>query len=136
MNRLLLFCSALLMSLAASAEYSYLVFTTDSGEKHSMSVEGLEIAVSGDNLVVTNTNAGEETLTLALGTLASMEFSNESAGVGDAALEVSAPFAICNLEGIELGQFDSLSQAKSTLAPGVYLMTKTNGETVKILIGK
>ena len=135
MKRLCLFTAILLMSLAASAEYSFLVFTTDDGETCAIATSGLSINVKDGNIVAEN--GVDDPLTLPVASLASMEFSeNGGAGISDATTGINGAVELYTLDGIKYGQFDSFDTAFQALSPGTYLLKKADGQTIKIIIGK
>ena len=125
---------ALMMSLMASAQYNSLKFNTADGQSCLVDVTGLTISISGQDMVVTNSNGDSWTSSFA--SLVSMEFVTDQAGVSDLSTEIASSFTIYNLEGVELGKYVSLEQANANLPSGVYLLKKNDGETIKIAIGK
>lgn len=133
MKKLLLIAIAIVASVSAYA-YDYLCINKTDGYIKAYVVDGLTLTVSGDNLVITN-DAGQQA-TEPLAELASMEFSNEATGVNDALADADTAVTLFTIDGVALGEFSSLNAALNSLSNGVYVIKKSNGETVKILISK
>lgn len=135
MKKLLLLFSLAVMSTGAFAQYSYMTFTTNSGEKFSAQTEGLVITIDNGNLVAADT---ESTLTLPLNSLASMEFSETQEGTTGIATAVAADSGVkaYTVDGISAGSFSSLAEMRDVLPAGFYVIKLADGNTLKINIKK
>lgn len=84
-------------------------------------------------MVATN---GQETLTLSLNDLATMEFSDTEVGISSIPTNDSGEVTITGINGITLGKYASLQEAAAGLSQGVYVVTSKTGETTKLIIRK
>lgn len=116
--------------------YKYLVMTDASGTETALSAEGLKLSVANGYLVASND--GETTATFELASLVSMAFAETATSVVtaiDGTLGTAQEGAVeaYNLSGVRLGTFSSMSQLKSALGCGIYIV-KQNGTTKKITL--
>lgn len=122
--------AALACVMSASADtYNYMQFTTADGVT-TLSAEGLVITVDDGKL---HAVSGTETLEFSLADLISMEFTDNSS-VGAIKTEAAGPVTVFSLDGKKAGEFRGIAEAASTLAGGTYIVHKTDGSTVKIMI--
>ncbi len=131
MRQILLLAVALIACFGAKTyDYPYLTFVGADNAEVSLSVENLEITVSDGSLVAVNAD-GTKSFTLAQ--LSKMYFSTGLDGVemlvadGDDAVEV---FTIL---GIQAGKFSNISDAESSLKPGLYIV-KNGVKTRKLIV--
>ena len=138
MKKILMACimALTLQPLAASDyTYKYLVLTSASGEQTTVSTENLKITFVDGKLVATNDNGSTE---LSVTSLSKMFFS-ESDGVSTAINTVSsktqtdASCEVYTLSGVRLGSYQSLSEARSRLAHGLYIV-RQSGKNIKITV--
>ncbi len=131
-----LFLSLLLMTgMTASAyDYPYLIFKTSSGTVETVSVESLSLSISDGKLVATNSDGS---VSLTLSDLSKMYFSKTSEGTTDIqTVETTVDkVQVYTLTGMSVGTFESLSQARSSLKNGIYVV-KTNGKSYKLNMKK
>ena len=109
-----------------AADYDYLVFTLSDGTQQSVSASNLNITFANGNLTATS---GSNTVTIALGSLAKMEFSNEgSTGISTVSCDFTATddTEIYDMNGRRLPNSASLSR-------GIYII-KSNGKTSKVQV--
>ena len=136
MKKFILLFAGILSSALAFADYNYVLFSLDNGEKKSIASENLKITFSSGNLIA---ESGETVLSLPLNDLASMEFSNDSSG--DAGIESLSPDTwqdvnIFTIDGEHKGKFESLQNAANILPKGIYIVNVKNGQSFKIVVGK
>lgn len=137
MRKFLLFFGMLIVAVTASAvEYKSMCFTTSDGNSHFISLEGLEISVDNSNLLA---KAGEESLTLPVSNLVSMEFSETLAAVD--AVEAngeSSPVIVYGIDGTVKGSYGSALDATESLPAGLYIIkaANTQGSTSKLSVRK
>lgn len=129
MKKLFTSCIIVLSALC-SWGYSSMAFYGIDGSYQYVAVEGLEISIDNDELVATNNT---QTLRLAVGKLARMEFSEHTTLIDD----VVAPGAVevFTLDGLSLGTKASVAAAIAELEAGIYVVRDANGKTIKILKG-
>ena len=117
-----------LSSLTAQAE-DRLTFKQTDGTTKSFALEGLILTFDGDNLIVKNDAQGE--VTLALSSLTSMFFEDETTGINQPATQTAITLesgtAVYTLDGRKAGQ------SLSGLPAGVYVV-KGAGKTKKVLV--
>lgn len=122
-----------LQTQAADFTYRYLVVTDAQGNSTSLAAEGLRLTVSNGKLVATNADG---TATFTLAQLSSMVFS-ESDPSTVTAIDVmpgsTTPIEAYTVGGMHLGTFASMSQLRSAVGQGVYII-KQNGTTKKITV--
>lgn len=116
--------------------YKYLVMTDASGTETALSAEGLKLSVANGYLVASND--GETTATFELASLVSMAFAETATSVvtaidGTLGTAQEGEVEAYNLSGVRLGTFSSMSQLKSALGCGIYIV-KQNGTTKKITL--
>ena len=139
MKKILSFFLFLLMifvapSLASAGSYSTLKFTSNTGETYSVATNNLEILVNGENLTFSNTN-----LLIPLSSLVSMEFTDyddSPAAIDSVKFDGNGIVTVYNIDGTSVGTFDSYTDALSSLGKGVYVLKDTNGNSLKIRVGK
>lgn len=131
-RRLALFGTALLLSLTAAAEYSYMEFRTADGVSHIISAEGLVITLSGQNLVATNSL--NENLELPATAVVSMQFTDYINSLPELETTLGGSVTVYSLAGKRLGHFASAKQAWSKLAKGAYILKDNNGKSAKIVV--
>ncbi|MBQ9355716.1 MAG: hypothetical protein IJT98_00265 [Prevotella sp.] len=121
-------------ALAGDFTYKYLVMTDSGGNHTSLATSGLTMRIENGNLVIVS---NEGTTTLSLASLAKMEFSETKVGNTTTAIGMlpvgSADVEVFNLQGVGMGTFSSMSQARATLPAGIYIV-KQNGQTRKITL--
>lgn len=134
MKKILLSAALLIGSLSAMADYEYMVFTYADGTQTALLAEGLVINVDGSSLAITNTEG--ESIEVDASELVSMQFSDvDPAGV-ETILAGDSAWDVYNLEGVYAGRFNSLNEARSALAKGIYVIRNQEGETIKLVIGQ
>jgi len=128
---ILSFCLAAAFVSVAADDYDYLVFQTSDGSEQAVSVSNLKLTFANGALTATNSD-GSQTFTLT--DLSKMYFSDSATGIsavtandGDESVEVYS------VAGVRMGSFSFLSDAKSQLRQGVYVI-KSNGKNLKISV--
>ena len=114
------------MGIAADG-YTYLTFEGNDGT-FSMAANGLTITFDNDKLTVVN---GNESHTFQLSSLSKMYFSGTT-GISSAET-VDSAVEVYSTAGVRIGKFTSLTDAKSQLTKGVYIV-KTNNKTFKFAV--
>ena len=132
MKRLLFLFVVIATTIVAMADdYPYLTFEKSDGTKQSVAVENLTLDISDGQLVV---NSGTYNFTLT--DLTKMYFTTSDATSIDeltATLPENCTVEVFTLEGVSLGQYDSLQTARPALQQGVFLI-KTQGKTLKVTV--
>jgi len=119
-------------TLAAEAyDFPYLILQSADGNTQAVSVESLTITFADGQLLAVNDD-GNQTYTLT--DLSKMFFSSSGNATGISTKEsVGESVEAFTLGGLSLGTFSSLTEAKSSLKAGVYVLRSKN-KTVKIAI--
>ena len=137
MKKLLLLFSFLIiawMSVSAVTPYKYLEFKTTENTSVVVEAEGLEIEINDG--VLSLSNASGQKMNIDASTLVSMQFTDSSAAIDNISVDSDSKVQVYKLDGTVVGTFTNVSNAIDTLAPGVYILKSTEGQTVKIMIGK
>lgn len=122
-KRGVMLCVVAVLAIAANAgTYKYLEFTNIYGTKTVFDVANLTLTVSGNNLLVTNS---EGTVNMTLVDLASMQFStiNNTPTAVDNILDADAEIQVSTITGISLGTYSSLVEACQSLSAGIYVIS-------------
>lgn len=133
MNRFFFTTLMMLGFLHANAyEYPYLVFQNSEGSTKILSVESLSITISDGKLVATNVD-GTQTFTLS--ELSKMFFSkaNDQTAINENVTTNDEEVEVFTTGGMTMGKFASLSLAKASLKPGIYVI-KNSQKTYKIAV--
>lgn len=133
-KRGVMLCVVAVLAIAANAgTYKYLEFTNISGTKTVFDVANLTLTVSGNNLLVTNS---EGTVNMTLVDLASMQFSttNNTPTAVDNILDADAEIQVSTITGVSLGTYSSLIEATQSLQTGVYVIS--NGTQSQSIVVK
>ena len=123
-----------MFALSASAAYPSLQFNSIDGSKNDISTEGLVLTIEGENLVATNND--NDKVVLPLNSLLTMQFSDTPASVAAVDVADSGSVVVFTADGVCVGSFNSTLNAVSVLAPGIYLIQNSKGETFKTVVGK
>lgn len=133
-KRGVMLCVVAVLAIAANAgTYKYLEFTNISGTKTVFDVANLTLTVSGNNLLVTNS---EGTVNMILVDLASMQFStiNNTPTAVDNILNADAEIHVSTITGASLGTYSSLVEASQSLSAGIYVIS--NGTQSQSIVVK
>lgn len=130
MKKLILCMAVCCTLMLQAATYSYLVFTNTAGTVTVLPVDGLQMTVSGSELVVTQSDSN---VRFALTELATMQFSNDPMAI-DQILEADQPVQVFSLTGTLLGTFPSLLEAAGQLSAGAYVVS--NGSVTQKIVVK
>lgn len=133
-KRGVMLCVVAVLAIAANAgTYKYLEFTNISGTKTVFDVANLTLTVSGNNLLVTNS---EGTVNMTLVDLASMQFStiNNTPTAVDNILDADAEIHVSTITGASLGIYSSLVEACQSLSAGIYVIS--NGTQSQSIVVK
>lgn len=117
---------------ALAIDNSSLMFTLNTGAKHYIDIQGLEITFTGEKMNAVSANGSLE---LNLSDISTMQFSTDAAGV-DAISRDAQPVEVYTIAGIEAGSFENLDTAIAALAAGSYVIRYSDGSTLKIAIRK
>ena len=131
---ILLSLLTIVLTVNAATPYKYLEFKTIENASFVVEATGLEIAVNDGVLSLSNTSG--QKMNIDASTLASMQFTDGSDAVNNIVIDSDTRVQVYNLDGTVVGTFASVSDAMHLLAPGVYVLKSTEGQTVKIMIGK
>ena len=117
-----------LLTLGSSAEdYNYLVFTQSDGTTKSIAAGNVTIAFADGNLTATS---GSETVTIPLGSLTKMAFSND----GTTGIVLTTADGKLTADDAEVYDLNGRRLPSSvTLSRGIYIL-KSNGKTSKIQV--
>lgn len=133
-KRGVMLCVVAVLAIAANAgTYKYLEFTNISGTKTVFDVANLTLTVSGNNLLVTNS---EGTVNMTLVDIASMQFStiNNTPTAVDNILDADAEIHVSTITGASLGIYSSLVEACQSLSAGIYVIS--NGTQSQSIVVK
>ena len=122
------------MSAKAVTPYKYMEFKTIENTSFVVEAEGLEIEINDG--VVSLSNASGQKMNIDASTLVSMQFTDSLAAIDNITVDSDSKVQVYKLDGTVVGTFTNVSNAIDTLAPGVYILKLTEGQTVKIMIGK
>lgn len=124
---------AVLLPMGMTAGYNSLLIRDKGSAEHLIDVSGLEISFSDGMLTATNP---ENTLTLMLEDVASMEFSeNLATGAGMTTdLSGKGSISVWSLTGASMGVYESPRHAAASLNPGIYVIRYQDGLTAKISV--
>jgi hypothetical protein len=119
------------IATAMAYDFPFLTFQTSDGTTKSVAVEELSITISNGQLVLTNAE-GTESFTLS--DLSKMYFSqsNETAGIAGTDTD-NEEISVFTIGGLHMGTFQSVSEAKASMKPGIYVM-KTKSKTLKTIV--
>lgn len=115
---LLLLFTFLGLAVVRAEDYAYLTIVGADGGKTSLTAVGLTLSFSDDNLVARNAYT-DESLTLPLSSLASMNFSNsdETTGIAPVHAVTSGDDAVYTIQGLRL-------PVGTPLKKGIYIVRK------------
>ena len=137
MKKLLLLFSFLTMawmSVSAVTPYKYFEFKTTENTSVVVEAEDLEIEINDG--VLSLSNASGQKMNIDASTLVSMQFTDSSAAIDNITVDSDSKVQVYKLDGTVIGTFTNVSNAINTLDHGVYILKSTEGQTVKIMIGK
>lgn len=134
MKKLFLCGAILLASLTALADYNFMEFNYSDGNVKVISAEGLTITVEGNTLEISNTKG--ESFNVDASSLTSMQFTNNDPAGVKTIIDGEIPVMVFDLEGRKIGVFESLNSARNALNNGIYVIKNSDGETIKLVIGK
>ena len=117
------------MATVHAEDYYYLTIVETDGTKTSLTAVGLSLTFSSDELTVSNAYT-DESKTIALSHLASLNFSNDDETNGIHSIQTDATFSIDEADAVYTLQGQKLP-ASTPLQKGVYLIRK--GTTTKKL---
>lgn len=126
--------TATMMSVAHAGGFKTLVLKSANGESYSVAAQGLEIYYNDGNLTFNN-----DKRSFPVASLLTMEFSDNpgnSSAVTGILPDSAAHVAVFTLDGINAGEFASLPEACKSLAPGMYVVRLSNGQTAKFMVEK
>jgi len=118
--------------VARAYDYPYLTLKTADGTTTSVSVEDLKLTFDDGELVLTNS---EGSVTLTLSELSTMCFAESTSDISTdiQSLPVDEGVEVYTTGGVFVGRYESISEAKSTLRQGIYVM-KTNTKSFKSVV--
>ena len=111
--------TALTITLKA-ADYNYLVFTLTDGTTQSITASNLTFQFADGNLTATS---GSQTLTIALTSLAKMEFSND----GTTDIHIVDRSALAIDENADIYDLQGRKVTREQMKRGVYVIKTKNG---------
>lgn len=117
---------------AKAYDYPYLVFQNSEGTATFFAVESLSITIYDGKLVATNADGSQ---TFSLSDLSKMFFSKttEITGINDINTNGSQEVEVFTTGGVKLGKFESITSAKTSLKPGIYVI-KNSQKTYRIAV--
>ncbi len=115
-----------IMQFTAYADYYRSLTFLTTADSYTMSIDGLSISFSSDNMTATN---NETTLTLPLASLTKMFFSGtintsleETGSQGVAAIDYDAPATLYSANGALIGTYPTAREAVQQSAAGIYIL--------------
>lgn len=133
MKKIILFLSALAVASALNADdYKSLLVKTQDGSEYKISIDGLKLALTDNNLVVSNSN---ESVTIPTTDLVSMEFSGLMSSVTSVAGS-DTQVSLYSTDGTFVGTYGSAGEAISAVSDGIYVIKTSEGSTRKITVKK
>jgi hypothetical protein len=130
MRKKLLVLALLAGTLSAQAdEYPYLIFETTDGSRTPVEVESLTIQIVDGNLVA-------DGKTFSLTSLSKMFFAttpDATSGIEDLRSADSGAVEVYSLNGMSLGSYNNVSEAKQSLQRGIYVI-KSGSKTFKVAV--
>lgn len=130
MRKKLLLLALLAGTLSAQAdEYPYLIFETTDGSRTPVEVESLTIQIDDGNLVA-------DGKTFSLTSLSKMFFAttpDATSGIEDLRSADSGAVEVYSLNGMSLGSYNNVSEAKQSLQRGIYVI-KSGSKTFKVAV--
>ena len=117
---------------AKAYDYPYLVFLNSEGTATFLAVESLSITINDGKLVATNADGSQ---TFSLSDLSKMFFSKTTdiTGINDIDNSGNQEVEVFTTGGVKLGKFESVTSAKASLKPGLYVI-KNSQKTYKIAV--
>lgn len=117
---------------AKAYDYPYLVFLNSEGTATFFAAESLSITINDGKLVATNADGSQ---TFSLSDLSKMFFSKttEITGINDINTNGSQEVEVFTTGGVKLGKFESITSAKTSLKPGIYVI-KNSQKTYRIAV--
>lgn len=124
---------ACLLPACMSAGYNSLLIRDKASVEHLIDIGGLEINFNDGSLKASNP---ENTLTLLLDDVESMEFSDRKAdGSGVSMTTVgSGNITVFSMTGVPMGVYQTPQDAAASLDPGIYVVRYEDGLTAKIAV--
>ena len=110
------------MATVHAEDYYYLTIVETDGTKTSLTAVGLSMTFSSDKLTITNAYT-DESKTILLSHLASMNFSNNDETTGIRSIQADTAFSIDEADAVYTLQGQKLPIG-ATLPKGVYLIRK------------
>jgi hypothetical protein len=110
-------------------DYPYLIFETTDGSRTPVEVESLTIQIVDGNLVA-------DGKTFSLTSLSKMFFANTpdaTSGIEDLRSADSGAVEVYSLNGMSLGSYNNVSEAKQSLQRGIYVI-KSGSKTFKVAV--
>lgn len=111
------------------ADYPWLTFTFADGSQTSVAADGLHLSYNGGEL---NLRSDTVAQSFPVASLKSMRFAASSAGVVDITGDSDTAVELFTMQGLKVGTFASLDNARDRIAPGVYL-AKGRNTTLKVI---
>lgn len=110
-------------------DFPWLSFKMKDASEITVAADNLTMTYSGGNLLLTSASVSE---TLPVANIASMSFSNQQAGLDEINTPLSEYASYYTLDGVEVGGFTSVDDARHNLRPGVYI-ARTGSKSFKII---
>ncbi len=130
MRKKLLVLALLMGTLSTYADdYPYLIFETTDGSRTPVEVESLTIQIVDGNLVA-------DGKTFSLTSLSKMFFAttpDATSGIEDLRSADSGAVEVYSLNGMSLGSYNNVSEAKQSLQRGIYVI-KSGSKTFKVAV--
>lgn len=116
------------VSAQAALPYDVMVFELNDGTMEVIDVNNLVMTFNSDNMKV---QSDEKSILLPVGELKSLYFTNSS-GIDDLNVALDGVVEVFALSGVKVGDFDSISEARTSLHRGVYIFKDNSGKTAKV----
>ena len=99
-------------------QYPYMSFKTSDGSEQTIGSSGLVITLSSTTLIAQNST---ESIEIPLESLISMRFSDDkTTGINTVIANASSPVSVFSIDGVALGNFESVTEAEQKLPSNVY----------------
>lgn len=130
---IVLFVSIATVLSCMASEYNVMMFTMQSGARHYVSLQNLEVTFTEDMLLA---DSSEGNLQLPLADVSTMQFYTDTASSLAVVGSAETPVTAYSIFGENCGDFDTLDAAVRSLKTGIYLLKHSDGATMKISIKK
>ena len=135
MKKFLLLLAGFAPLLAFAQSFKSIEFTDNTGKTYVVDASGLTISFDGSNICVVNSK--DDLIVFNAASLSSMQFTDSSASfLEEISSNLEGSVAVYCLDGTQIGNFSSTEDAVRNLSSGIYILSDSKGETIKIYLSK